>query len=45
VLQYGLGKKEMVRIVAECSKRSFPGRSSLGIEDLEIEQKDLIQLG
>jgi hypothetical protein len=45
VLQYGLGKKELVRIVAECGRRSFPGNISLSIEDLEIEQKDLIQLG
>lgn len=45
VLQYGLGKKELVRIVAERGKRDFVGHSSLSIEDLEIEQKDLIQLG
>jgi hypothetical protein len=45
VLQYGLGKKELIRIVAECGKRSFAGHISLSIEDLEIEQKDLIQLG
>jgi len=45
VLQYGLSKKQLVRIVAECSRRSFEGSSSLTIEDLEVEQKDLIQLG
>jgi len=44
VLQYGLSKKELVRIVAECSRRSFEGHTSLLIEDLEVEQKDLIQL-
>jgi len=45
VLQYGLMKKDLVRIVAACGKRTFAGHSSLSIEDLEIEQKDLIQLG
>ena len=45
VLQYGLAKKELVRITAECARRTFQGSSALGIEDLEIEQKDLIQLG
>jgi len=44
VLQYGLVKKDMVRIVAECGKRSFPGHLALAIEDLDIEHKDLIQL-
>ena len=44
VLQYGLSKKEMERIVAECGGRSFPGHLSMRIEDLEIEHKDLIQL-
>ncbi|MCG7844105.1 MAG: hypothetical protein MIO90_01585 [Methanomassiliicoccales archaeon] len=45
VLQYGLAKRDLVRIVAECGKRSFNGHSSMNIEDLDIEQKDLIQLG
>jgi hypothetical protein len=45
VLQYGLGKKDLVRIVAACGKRSFVSHVSLSIEDLEIEEKDLIQLG
>lgn len=45
VLQYGLAKKELVRIVAECGKRSFDGHRTLSIDDLEIEQKDIIQLG
>jgi hypothetical protein len=44
VLQYGLAKKELVRIVAECAKRSFAGYSEFGIEDLEIEEKELIRL-
>jgi len=45
VLQYGLKKKDMVRIVAECGKRSFVSSVSMSIEDLEIEEKELIQLG
>ena len=45
VLQYGLKKKDMVRIVAECGKRSFVSNVSMSIEDLEIEEKELIQLG
>lgn len=45
VLQYGLKKKDLVRIVAACGKRSFAGHTSLSIEDLEIEEKELIQLG
>ena len=45
VLQYGLGKKELVRIVAACGKRSFVSHASMSIEDLEIEEKELIQLG
>ncbi|HNX48098.1 MAG TPA: hypothetical protein PKM11_06030, partial [Methanomassiliicoccales archaeon] len=44
VLQYGLKKKDMVRIVAECGKRSFVSNVSMSIEDLEIEEKELIQL-
>ncbi|MCX6650992.1 MAG: hypothetical protein NT131_04965 [Methanomassiliicoccales archaeon] len=44
VLQYGLAKKELVRIVAECAKRNFAGYSSFSIEDLEIEEKELIRL-
>jgi hypothetical protein len=45
VLQYGLKKKDLVRIVAACGKRSFTSHVSMSIEDLEIEEKDLIQLG
>jgi len=45
VLQYGLGKKDLVRIVAACGKRSFASQKSMTIEDLEIEEKQLIQLG
>ncbi|TFG56541.1 MAG: hypothetical protein E4H30_03890 [Methanomassiliicoccus sp.] len=45
VLQYGLAKKDLVRIVEGCSERNFTGASSIGIEDLEIEEKDLIRLG
>jgi hypothetical protein len=45
VLQYGLRKKDMVRIVAACGKRSFVSHVSMAIEDLEIEEKELIQLG
>jgi len=45
VLQYGLRKKDLVRIVANCGKRSFVSHVSLSIEDLEIEEKQLIQLG
>jgi hypothetical protein len=44
VLQYGLTKKELVRIVAECGKRNFTDSISLSIEDLEIEERDLIRL-
>jgi len=44
VLQYGLKKKDMVRIVAECGRRSFVSNVSMSIEDLEIEEKELIQL-
>jgi len=45
VLQYSLAKKEMVRVVDACSKRSFTGTVSIIIEDLEIGEKDLIRLG
>ncbi len=45
VLQYGLRKKDLVRIVADCGKRSFVSHVSMSIEDLEIEEKELIQLG
>jgi hypothetical protein len=45
VLQYGLKKKDLVRIVAACGKLSFASHLSLTIEDLEIEEKELIQLG
>ncbi|MHC1709310.1 MAG: hypothetical protein AB9819_02755 [Methanomassiliicoccales archaeon] len=45
VLQYGLKKKDLVRIVAAGGKRSFVSHVSLTIEDLEIEEKELIQLG
>ena len=45
VLQYGLKKKDLVRIVAACGKRSFASQLSMTIEDLEIEEKELIQLG
>ncbi len=45
VLQYGLMKKDLVRIVAACGKRSFVSHVSMSIEDLEIEKKELIQLG
>ena len=44
VLQYGLKKNELVRIVAACGKRSFPSQTSISIEDLEIEEKELIRL-
>ena len=44
VLQYGLRKSDLARIMASCGKRSFPGHSSLSIEDLEIDKEDLIQL-
>jgi hypothetical protein len=44
VMQYGLNKKDLALIVAECGRRSFPGHEDLSIEDLEIEKKDLIQL-
>lgn len=44
VLQYGLVKKDLVRIVAACGKRSFTSQISMSIEDLEIEEKELIQL-
>jgi len=44
VLQYGLAKKELVRIVAECAKRSFVGYSTFSVEDLEIEEKEIIRL-
>lgn len=45
VLQYGLRKKDLVRIVAAGGKRTFVPHVSLSIEDLEIEEKELIQLG
>ncbi|OPX59281.1 MAG: hypothetical protein A4E30_01305 [Methanomassiliicoccales archaeon PtaB.Bin215] len=45
VLQYGLRKQDLVRIVAACGKRSFAPQTSMTIEDLEIEEKQLIQLG
>jgi hypothetical protein len=45
VLQYGLKKKDLVRIVAACGKRSFASQVSMSIEDLEIEEGQLIQLG
>ncbi|MHC1680823.1 MAG: hypothetical protein AB9860_06205 [Methanomassiliicoccales archaeon] len=44
VLQYGLKKKDLVRIVSACGKRSFVSHASISIEDLEIEEKELIQL-
>jgi len=44
VLQYGLKKNELVRIVDACGKRSFPSQTSISIEDLEIEEKELIRL-
>lgn len=44
VLQYGLKKKELVRIVAAGGKRSFSSNVTMTIEDLEIEEKDIIQL-
>ncbi len=44
VLQYGLAKKDLVRIAAACARRSFVSHASLSIEDLEIEEKELIQL-
>jgi hypothetical protein len=34
-----------VRIVAACGKRSFASQVSMSIEDLEIEEGQLIQLG
>ncbi len=45
VLQYGLAKRELARIVAACAARSFPGRETMTIEDLEVEQETLIRLG
>ena len=45
VLQYGLIKKDLVRIVAACGKRNFDPQTSMTIEDLEIEEGQLIQLG
>ncbi len=40
VLQYGLVKDELERIVTECSRRSFPGSRSIIVEDLEAEEDD-----
>ncbi|MDD1772017.1 MAG: hypothetical protein LUQ09_03770 [Methanomassiliicoccales archaeon] len=45
VLQYGLKKRDLMSIVAECSKHCFVGSTSIVIEDLEVEEKELIRLG
>jgi hypothetical protein len=37
ILQYGLVKEEMEHIVTERGERSFPGRDTVEIEDLEAE--------